>query len=99
MTDALKSRSEWARELGTYGASFVRDAPVFGNGMLNEVWVVTGETFLVPYVIKDAERLATQAVIERCITAILSMPGTPRRVSSSSALHSRPPGKAEGERN
>lgn len=42
-------RSEWASELQVYGASFVREAPVFNDGVLHEVRKAqTGETFLVP---------------------------------------------------
>lgn len=67
-------RSEWASELQVYGASFVREAPVFNDGVLNEVWKAqTGETFLVPYVLDDNERFTTEDTIFRRISQILSI--------------------------
>ena len=38
MSDRLMRRSEWASELEVYGAYFIREAPVFSDGVLNEVW-------------------------------------------------------------
>lgn len=70
-------RSEWASELEVYGAYFIREAPVFSDGVLNEVWKTqTGETFLVAYVLDDNERFATEDTILRRIGQILSIDPT-----------------------
>lgn len=99
MTDVQKSRREWAGELESYGAEYDREAPVRNDGVLNEVWKVTrtGQTlaFLVPYVLEDDERLATQATIDRRIADILDTdadaPKQPLRVPPSR----RGPGETE----
>ena len=81
MSDRLLPRKEWAFKLEVYGASFVREAPVFNDGVLNEVWKAqTGETFLVSYVIGDHDvRLASEYVILRRIRQLLSIDPTANR--------------------
>lgn len=75
MTDVQRPRSEWAVELEKYGATFVREAQVFDDGVVNEVWKAhSGETFLMPYVVgAGGARFTTQAVVVRRIRDLLSL--------------------------